>query len=110
MENIEYLKKQANVITNLYNSKNYSETIKKGKILIKKFPNQMLFYNATSLALDAEGYPEEGLQILYEAFKKAPRDIFVLNNIGLIKSKISSDNEAEILDKTALSFKFFFIR
>ena len=105
MENIEYLKKQANVITNLYNSKNYSETIKKGKILIKKFPNQMLFYNATSLALDAEGYPEEGLQILYEAFKKAPRDIFVLNNIGLIKSKISSDNEAEIYFKKALKIK-----
>ena len=65
----------------------------------------MLFYNATSLALDAEGYPEEGLQILYEAFKKAPRDIFVLNNIGLIKSKISSDNEAEIYFKKALKIK-----
>ena len=105
MENVEDLKKQATIIANLYNSKNFIETIKKGKILIKKFPDQILFYNATSLALDAEGLPEEALKILYQAMKKAPKNIFVLNNIGLIKSKTNSDNEAEIYFKKALEIK-----
>ena len=105
MENVEDLKKQATIIANLYNSKNFIETIKKGKILIKKFPDQILFYNATSLALDAEGLQEEALKILYQAMKKAPKNIFVLNNIGLIKSKTNSDNEAEIYFKKALEIK-----
>ena len=45
MDNLEYLKKQTQILINLYNTKRYEEVILKGKILIKKFPHQLLFYN-----------------------------------------------------------------
>ena len=45
MENIEYLKTQTSILINLFNAKQYEEVISKAKVLMKKFPSQLLFYN-----------------------------------------------------------------
>ena len=73
---------------------------KKGKILIKKFPNQLIFYNATALSLSSLGKSQEALKILKEALNLRPNDIFVLNNLGLINSNISNNKiSREYLEK-----------
>ena len=99
---IENLKKQATAITNLYNSKNYIETIDKGKRLIKKFPNQIIFYNATSLALSAEGQNDEAIKLLNKALRVDPKNIYVLNNLGLIKFNMNLDEDSEIVNSSQI--------
>ena len=84
MRNKEVLQNQILILINLYNSKNYHEAIRKGKNLIKKFPDQIIFYNATALSLAAINKPSEGLNILKDALGLQPNNIHVLNNIGLI--------------------------
>ena len=64
---------------------------KKGKILIKKFPNQLMFYNATALSLSSIGENQEALKILKEALNLRPNNIFILNNLGLINSNIGNN-------------------
>ena len=63
----KYLEKQASILVNLYNSKKFDEAVQKGKVLIKKFPNQLMFYNATALSLSSIGENQEALKILKEA-------------------------------------------
>ena len=53
MENIDYLKEQLSIIMNLFKVKRFDEVIDKGRVLIKKFPDQAIFYNITSLAYNA---------------------------------------------------------
>jgi hypothetical protein len=43
MKNIEPLKKQTEIIVNLYNTQRYEEVINKTQILIKKYPEQIIF-------------------------------------------------------------------
>ena len=94
------LETQAAILINLFNSRRFKDTIQKGKILIKKFPNQLIFYNATALALSALGKNEEALKILKSALNLRPNDIFVLNNLGLIKSNTNQNKQSrEYLEK-----------
>ena len=94
------LETQATILINLYNSRRFEDTIQKGKILIKKFPNQLIFYNATALSLSALGKNEEALKILKSALNLRPNDIFVLNNLGLIKSNTNQNKQSrEYLEK-----------
>ena len=94
------LETQAAILINLFNSRRFKDTIQKGKILIKKFPNQLIFYNATALALSALGKNEEALKILKSALNLKPNDIFVLNNLGLIKSHSNQNKQSrEYLEK-----------
>ena len=96
----KYLENQASILINLYNSKKFDEAVQKGKILIKKFPNQLIFYNATALSLSSLGKSQEALKILKEALNLRPNDIFVLNNLGLINSNISNNKiSREYLEK-----------
>ena len=98
MNTIEYLKKQAAIIVNLYNSRNHDEVIRKSKTLIKKYSNQIIFYNSLSLSLIAKGKNDEAVKYLNQALKYEPHNIFVLNNLGLIYLNLN------ILDKA----KFYF--
>ena len=96
----KYLETQASVLINLYTAKKFDEAVLKGKVLIKKFPDQIIFYNATSLSLSALGKNLEALQILKEALDLSPKNINVLNNLGLINSKLNKNEEArEYLEK-----------
>ncbi len=101
----KYLENQASILINNYNSKRFAEVVQKGKVLIKKFPNQLIFYNATALSLSALGKNYEALNILKLALNLSPKNINVLNNLGLINSNLNQNKEArEYLDK-ALSIK-----
>ena len=42
MDDIKYLKEQTSALINLYNAKIFDEVVRKGKLLIKKFPNLIL--------------------------------------------------------------------
>ena len=109
MDNLEYLKKQTQILINLYNAKRYEEVILKGKVLIKKFPNQLLFYNATSLSLSATGKDEEALKILSKALSQQNNNIHVLNNLGLINGNLNKNTLAREYYDKALSVKENFI-
>ena len=96
----KYLENQASILVNLYNSKRFNEAVQKGKILIKKFPNQLIFYNATALSLSSLGENDEALRILKEGLIVRPMDIFILNNLGLINSNINNNKiSREYLEK-----------
>ena len=49
---------------NLFNGKHYSDLIYKGNLLIKKFPDQPILYNLTSLAYSALGKTIEAKELL----------------------------------------------
>ena len=63
-------------------------------MLIKKFPNQLIFYNAVFLSLKALGENEKALKIIEEALKLSSNDINVLNNAGLINFNLGKMEEA----------------
>ena len=50
----KYLENQVSTLVNLYNSQRYNDVVLKGKILIRKFPNQLIFYNVTALSLELQ--------------------------------------------------------
>ena len=95
MNSIDYLTKEASIIVNLYNSKNFSEAIRKSKIVIKKHPDEILFYNILSLSLSAKNENTEAIKYLDSALNKQPNNIYVLNNLGLIHSKLHIFDKAE---------------
>ncbi len=105
----KYLENQASILINHYNSKRFAEVVQKGKILIKKFPNQIIFYNATALSLSALGKNYEALDILNLALNSNPKDIYVLNNLGLIKSYLNQNREAREYLDMAISIKSNFM-
>ncbi len=102
MNSIEYLTKEASIIVNLYNSKNYDEAIRKSKIVIKKHPDEILFYNILSLSLSAQNENKEAIKYLDYALNKQPNNIFVLNNLGLIHSKLHIFDKAEFYFQESL--------
>ena len=106
--NIEFLKKQASIILNLYNTQKYDEVVTKGEVLIKKFPNQLIFYNAVCLSLSALGENEKALKIIEEALKLTSNDINVLNNAGLINFNLNRLEEAEAFFNRALKIAYNF--
>tara|TARA_B100000900_G_scaffold414772_1_gene442433 strand:+ start:470 stop:2044 length:1575 start_codon:yes stop_codon:yes gene_type:complete len=96
----KYLEKQASILVSLYNSKKFEEAVQKGKMLIKKFPRQLMFYNATALSLSSLGNIPEALRILKEGLNVRPNDIFILNNLGLVNSNINNNKiSREYLEK-----------
>ena len=63
MNQIEFKKKEIQKIINLLNAKKFQEVILKTKSLIKKFPNEYIFYNALGMALMSTGQFEESKKI-----------------------------------------------
>ncbi len=109
MKNLEDLKKEASKLINLYNAKQFEDVVRKGASLIKKYPNQILFYNATSLSLSALGKNVEALKILKQALNLQATNIHVLNNIGLIKSNLNETLDAREYFVKALEINENFI-
>ena len=105
MENIDYLKQKATILINLYNVKKYEELIDKGIPLIKKYPDQVVFYNAVSLAYNQLKKFDEAKNLLKRCLKQNPNNIFVINNLGLVLSTSGEDIEAEKYFKEALKLK-----
>ncbi len=109
MRDIEYLKKQTSILINLYNSKRFEDVIQKGKILLKKYPDQIILYNAVSLSLSSINQNDEALNILKQALTLQPNNIYVLNNLGLINGKLNKENLSREYYERALSINSNFI-
>ena len=109
MDEINYLKKQVTIIINLYNAQRHTDVIQKGKVLIKKYPNQILFYNATALSLSSIGKYEDALKILKQALGLQPNNIHVLNNLGLINFYMNNNKIAREYYEKVISLNSSFI-
>ena len=109
MRDLEHLRKQTSILINLYNSKRFEDVIQKGKILLKKYPDQIILYNAISLSLSSINKNDEALNILKQALTLQPNNIFVLNNLGLINGKLDKDDLSRKYYEKALSINNNFI-
>ena len=109
MNNYNYLQKQASIILNLFNSKNYDEVITRCKTLIKKYPEQVMFYNVAALSYASLKNNLEGLNILNQALKMHRDNLLILNNIGLLNSNLNNNKVARQYYDKALSINENFI-
>jgi tetratricopeptide (TPR) repeat protein len=109
MTNLDYLKKQASSVLNLYKVKKFNEVIDKCRVLIKKFPEQVVFYNAMALSFASLNKNEEGLKILDRALKYHNNNILILNNIGLLNSNINNNKLSREYYDRALSMNSTFV-
>ncbi len=83
MNQTDFKNKQIQIIVNLINTRRFNDALNKAKPLIKKFPNEYIFYNAVGMSLiNLERY-NEAIKILKEAKNLDEKNIFVLNNLGL---------------------------
>ncbi|MBD1141299.1 sulfotransferase [Pelagibacterales bacterium SAG-MED39] len=109
MDNLKYLQNETSKLLNLYNASLFNDVIRKGKVLIKKFPNQILFYNATALSLSSIGQHDESLKILKKALNLQPKNIHVLNNSGLVSGNMNNQKQARWFYEKALSINENFV-
>jgi len=105
MNQIENKKKELEKIINLLNAKKYKEVISKTKPLIKKFPNDYIFYNALGMAFMNTGQFDESLEILNKAIKLNEKNIHVLNNLGLVHGYLANYQRANEYYDRALKIK-----
>ena len=102
MSKDQYLQQQATAILNYYKTGNFKQVIEKGNVLIKKYPDQILFYNATSLALCAIGKFKEALKLLHEASNNFLNNIYIFNNLGMIYFNLNQHDDAKMYLNKAL--------
>ena len=105
MENIENFKNQVAILLNLFKAKKFETLIDKALVLIKKFPQEVILYNITSLAYNAVDKGEEAKKLLFKIKKKQPQNISVLNNLGLACVQCGENEEAEEYYNSALKLK-----
>ncbi len=98
-------KKELEKIINLLTAKKYEEVISKVKPLVKKFPNDYIFYNALGMALMNLGQFEASLKTLDKAIKLDEKNIHVLNNLGLVHSYLANYKKANDYYDRALNVK-----
>ena len=79
----------------MYSGRRYDELIYKGNLLIKKFPDQAILYNLTSLAYNSTNEHAKSKELLLKILKKQPKNINVLNNLGLTFASLSDYKLAE---------------
>ena len=95
MENIEFLKKQISIMMNLFNARKFDQIIDKGTVLLKKYPEHAILYNITALAYNAVGKASDAKKILIKILKEEPKNISVLNNLGLACVELGDNDHAE---------------
>ena len=100
---IDYLKREVSILINLYNTGKYDDVVQKGMVLIKKFPDQEIFINATALSLSSLNKNEEALKILNKGIQNDPNNIYILNNLGLINTRLNNNKIAREYLNKALS-------
>jgi len=105
MSQIENQKKELEKITNLLTVKKYDEVISNSKKLIKKYPNQYVFYNALGMSLMNIGEYNEALGVLNRAFKLGENNIHVLNNLGLVHGHLANYQKANEYYERALKIR-----
>jgi len=105
MNQINFKKKELEKIVNLLSVKKYEEVISKVKPLVKKFPNDYIFYNALGMALMNLGKFDESLEVLNKGIKLGENNIHVLNNLGLVHTYLANFQKASQYYDRALKIK-----
>ena len=79
---LKKLENKINIIKNKLSVGKFDEVIRDSKSLIKKFSGQPIIYNILSLAYQQNGENDKSIDLLTNALKKNPKNIFFLNNMG----------------------------
>ena len=79
---LKKLENKINIIKNKLSVGKFDEVIRDSKSLIKKFSGQAIIYNILSLAYQQNGENDKSIDLLTNALKKNPKNIFFLNNMG----------------------------
>ena len=98
-------KQELKKIVNLLTVKKYDEVISISRKLIKKFPNEYVFYNALGMSLINIGEHNKALEILDKAFRLDENNIHVLNNLGLVHGHLGNYKKANDYYDRALKIK-----
>ena len=99
---LKKLENQINIIKNKLRAEKFDEVIRDTKSLIKKFSDQQILYNILSLAYQQKGENDKSIDLLTNALKKNPKNIFFLNNMGVSYYNKKDLVEAEYYFKRAL--------
>ena len=92
---IKKLENKIKIIQNKFSAGQFDEVISDAKLLLKKFSNQQILYNILSLAYQKKGENIKSIDLLTNAIKKIPNNIFFLNNLGTSYYNIKNFEEAE---------------
>jgi len=99
---LKKLENKINIISNKLRIGKFDEVIRDSKLLIKKFSDQQILYNILSLAYQQKGENDKSIDLLTNALKKNPKNIFFLNNMGASHYNKKNLVEAEYYFKRAL--------
>ena len=83
-DKIDYLQKKLQIIKNYYQVSDFDAVILNSKIILKKFPNEIVFFNTIGLAYKEMGKLNLAEEFLLKGLKINSKDINILSNLGLI--------------------------
>ena len=101
-EKIDYLQKEIQIIKNYYAVRNFDVVIQKSKIILKRFPNETIFFNILGLAYKEKGNLDLAEEILLKGLKINSSEVNILCNLGLINKTLNKIEEAEEYFKKSL--------
>lgn len=93
--NLAYIKKEIKIIQNLFENKYFDEVIIKTKILLKKDPKQIFFYNLMGLSYRQINNFELAEKILKQGLKINPKSASILVNLGSLYRLQGKLNDAK---------------
>ena len=94
-DKIDYLQKKLQIIKNYYQVSDFDSVILNSKIILKKFPNEIVFFNTIGLAYKEMGKLNLAEEFLLKGLKINSKDINILSNLGLINKSKKKNKEAE---------------
>ena len=92
---IEFIKKEYKKIQNLFLARQYVKVIEKTKVLLKKDPSQITFYNYIGLSYSHIGKIEIAKEFLLQGLKINPHNPSLLVNLASIYRISQNFSEAE---------------
>ena len=100
---VNFIKSEFQKIHNYFLSQKYLIVIEKTKILIKKDPNQVPFYNYLGLSYKQTKQYDLAVQVLKKGLKLFPKSITIINNLGSVYRAMDQYSEAEKYFNLAMS-------
>ena len=97
------------IIVNFLNTSQFEEVIRKTIPLIKKYPNTYILKNLLALAYNGQNKYNLALDTLNNAIKNDPRNIFILNNLGIVHGNLENTKIAEDYLMRAISINPMFL-
>ena len=101
----EFIKAEFQKIQNYFLSKRFDKVIEKTKVLLKKDPYQVPFYNLIGLSYRQTGKYREAESIFLKALKIFPKNLSVLSNLGSLYRSMTQYKKAELYLLEALKLK-----